>query len=113
MKSTIIVSTLTVISLLPTFAHANDCPPGMTGSTKTMVRYLMGPNSEKFGQFRKAHVDFLIAQMKSGQIQLAGPFLTADGIDGGMMIVNTADLKQADAFIQGDEVIKQKVFTYE
>lgn len=112
MKSNFKFLTLGLLSLCPILAFS-ECAPGMVGSEKIAVIYLQGPNWEKFGKFRGKHVDFLLEQMKAGTAQYAGPFVRGEDVQVGMLILNLSDFNQADALIQNDEIIKQKVVTYE
>jgi uncharacterized protein YciI len=112
MKSKILFSIFGLLTICPLLAFS-DCAPGMVGSEKIAVVYLQGPNWEKFGEFRGKHVEFLLEQMKAGTAQYAGPFVRGEEVQGGMLILNLTDYNQADALIQNDEIIKQKVVTYE
>ncbi len=59
---------------------------------------------------RPAHVDYLKAQ--GGRVRIGGPFTTEDGaaMTGSLIILEAADLAEAQAFAAGDPYNKAGLF---
>ena len=83
--------------------------PGLDCKPKFLALYGAGPNWSKLEQYTPLHLDYLRAQLKKGAFVAGGPFL---GEKGGLIILNVADAKEAEALVQQDPFVINKVVTY-
>ena len=85
--------------------------PGLDCKPKIIALYEAGPNWSKSDQYVSQHLDYLRAQLKKGTFAAGGP-LQGGEKPGGLMVLNVADPKDADALLQQDPFVANKVVTY-
>jgi uncharacterized protein YciI len=85
-----------------------DSPPGMDCKCVTLVECHAASNWENFGNVVGEHLEFLKANMKTGDILAAGPFYTATG---GTFIYNGTDWKKLDELVAKDPAVASKAVT--
>ncbi len=83
--------------------------PGLDCKAQTVAIYMPGPEWRRSGEFVSGHLNFLRSQLQKGTLTAGGPF---SGTDGGMVVVNSDDLKQVDALLQQDPFIMNHVTAY-
>ena len=84
--------------------------PGLDCRPKIVALYEAGPNWSKLDQYTPQHLDYLRAQLKKGTFAAVGPFL--GGEKSALVILNVPDAKEADALVQQDPFVINKVVTY-
>jgi len=94
---------------LPCMAQAPKVP-GLDCQPKIIALYEAGPNWSNSKQYVAEHLDYLRAQLKKGTLVVGGPFL--GGEKGGLIVLNVSDPKEADALVQQDPFVANKVVTY-
>ena len=85
--------------------------PGLDCKPKIIALYEAGPNWNNSNQYVPQHLDFLRAQLKKGTLAVGGPFLGREK-PGGLMVLNVTDPKDAEALLQQDPFVANKVVTY-
>lgn len=85
--------------------------PGLDCNPKIIALYEAGPNWSNSKQYVAQHLDFLRTQLKKGTLVVGGPFLGAEK-PGGLSVLNVSDPKEADALIQQDPFVANKVVTF-
>ena len=99
-----------VLAGLPCVAQAPKVP-GLDCKPKIVALYEAGPNWSNSKQYVAEHLDYLRAQLKKGTFAVGGPFLGAEK-PGGLMVLNVSDPKDADALVQQDPFVANKVVTF-
>jgi len=85
--------------------------PGLDCKPTLIALYEPGPNWDKRDQYTPMHLDFLRTQMKGGSFAVGGPLRDHER-PGGLVILNLEDRKQADALLQQDPFVLNKVSSY-
>jgi len=98
------------LAALPCAAQAPKVP-GLDCQPKIIALYEAGPNWSDSKQYVAQHLDFLRTQLKKGTLAVGGPFIGAEK-PGGLMVLNVSDPKEADALVQQDPFVANKVVTF-
>jgi len=85
--------------------------PGLDCQPKIIAIYEAGPNWSNSKQYVAEHLDYLRTQLKKGTLAVGGPFVGAEK-PGGLMVLNASDPKEADALVQQDPFVANKVVIY-
>jgi len=98
-----------VLASLPCAAQAPKVP-GLDCQPKIIALYEAGPNWSNSKQYVAQHLDYLRTQLKKGTLAVGGPFL--GGEKGGLIVLNVSDAKEADALVQQDPFVANKVVIF-